>query len=516
MSHLSLNDLFAHDAKRAERFVLEAGPLFLDYSRHIATDDTFALLRALAKQQNIEAWREKMFRGERINASEDRAVLHAALRDRTQKSLLVQGIDVMPGIRATLAKMRSFCDDVRSGAHVGASGQRISDVLCIGIGGSDLGPRLVCGALKRAGTVGPQVHFVSNLDQDDFNRAVARLNGASTLVLISSKSFSTEETLSNGQLARDWLSASLGEKRALQHLFAITARPDAAREFGIAADNCFTLWDWVGGRFSLWSAIGLPIALSCGMDSFDSLLDGAHEMDQHFISAPLEKNMPVTIALLGLWYRNFWHFSTHAVVAYAHALGALPAYLQQLEMESNGKSVDRNGEAVDYATAPVLWGGVGTDAQHSFFQWLHQGTDTAPLDLIGVTNTPGISTTGRHALLAHFFAQSEGLALGAAADKTPKDSTHARSAALRACAGQFGGARPSSALVLRELDAYNLGALIALYEHKVFVQGVLWNVNSFDQWGVELGKSLASQWRTRLSSSADANDTPLLRRLRHP
>ena len=506
MSSLSLNDLFARDAQRAERYALEAGPLFLDYSRHFATDETFALLRALAQQQKIETWRDRMFRGERINASENRAVLHAALRDRSQNPLLVDSVDVMPDIRATLAKMRTFSDAVRSGAHVGASGQRISDVLCIGIGGSDLGPRLVCGALKQAGAQGPQVHFVSNLDQDNFHRAVARLNGASTLVVVSSKSFSTEETLANSQLALSWLAVSLGQERARQHLFAVTARPDVARQMGIAPENCFTLWDWVGGRFSVWSAIGLPIALSCGMDSFDSLLEGAHQMDRHFQSAPLEKNMPVTLALLGIWYRNFWHISTHAVVAYAHALGALPAYLQQLEMESNGKSVDRDGQAVDYATAPVLWGGVGTDAQHSFFQWLHQGTDKAPLDLIAVAATPGTSTAGGHALLAHFLAQGEGLARGA-----QSNVTHPLSGALRA----FGGGRPSSALVLRQLDAFNLGALIALYEHKVFVQGVVWNINSFDQWGVELGKSLAAQWRARLSLPAGADDTPLLRRLRH-
>jgi glucose-6-phosphate isomerase len=504
-SSVVLSDLFARDPKRAGRYALEAGPLFLDYSRHLITDETLALLIDLAQQQCVAEWREKMFVGERINTSEDRAALHTALRDQSSAPLIVDGTDVEPGIRATLAKMRSFSGALRRGEQRGATGKTVTDVVCIGIGGSDAGPRLVCQALRGVPESAPRVHFIANLDQADFRRATAALDGESTLFIVSSKSFVTEETLANARLASEWLLHFVSADDAPKHLLAVTARPDAALAFGIPKENCFASWDWVGGRFSVWSAVGLPIAIACGMNVFEDLLGGAHEMDRHFRTASLRENMPVLLALLGIWYRNFWHVPSHAVVGYSHPLGALTEYLQQLEMESNGKSVDRDGNAVDYATAPVVWGGTGTVAQHTFFQWLHQGTDKAALDLIAVAGSHGTLAPDQQAMLAHFAAQGEGLAFGAKSADTN---------ALREALRSFAGNRPSSSLVMASLDARNLGALLALYEHKVFVQGVIWNINSFDQWGVELGKSLAREWQAKLSRPDNANDSALLRRLR--
>ena len=505
VSGLALTDLFARDPKRAGRYALEAGPLFLDYSRHLATDETLALLVDLAQQQRVAEWREKMFGGERINSSEDRAALHTALRDKSGEPLIVGDADVRPGIRATLAKMRSFSEALRRGEHRGATGKAVTDVVCIGIGGSDAGPRLVCQALQSVPVSAPRVHFVANLDQADFRRSTAALDGESTIFVVSSKSFATEETLANARLASAWLLRFVSGDDAPKHLFAVTARADAALAFGIPQENCFASWDWVGGRFSVWSAVGLPIAIACGMNAFEDLLGGAHEMDCHFRTAPLPENMPVVLALLGIWYRNFWHIASHAVVGYSHALGALTEYLQQLEMESNGKSIDRDGNAVDYATAPVLWGGTGTAAQHTFFQWLHQGTDKAALDLIAVANPRATLALDQQAMLAHFAAQGEGLAFGAKSSDAD---------ALRKALRSFAGNRPSSSLVMGSLDARNLGALLALYEHKVFVQGVIWNINPFDQWGVELGKSLAREWQAKLSRPDGADDSALLRRLR--
>ena len=505
VSGLALGDLFARDPKRAGRYALEAGPLFLDYSRHPITDETLALLIDLAQQQCVAAWREKMFVGERINTSEDRAALHTALRDKSGEPLIAGGADVRPGIRANLAKMRSFSEALRRGEHRGATGKAVTDVVCIGIGGSDAGPRLVCQALQSVPVSAPRVHFIANLDQADFRRSTAALDGECTVFVISSKSFSTEETLANARLASEWLLRFVNGDDIAKHLFAVTARPDAALAFGIPKENCFELWDWVGGRFSIWSAVGLPIAIACGMNTFEDLLGGAHEMDRHFRTAPFSGNMPVVLALLGIWYRNFRHIASHAVVGYSHALGALTEYLQQLEMESNGKSVDRDGNTVDYATAPVVWGGTGTVAQHSFFQWLHQGTDKAALDLIAVAESRGTHPADQQAMLAHFAAQGEGLAFGAKSSDTN---------ALRNALRSFSGDRPSSSLVMGSLDARNFGALLALYEHKVFVQGVIWNINSFDQWGVELGKSLAREWQAKLSQPDGASDSALLRRLR--
>jgi glucose-6-phosphate isomerase len=506
LSGLVLSELFARDPKRAGRYALEAGPLFLDYSRHLVTDETFALLIDLAQQQRVAEWREKMFGGERINSSEDRAALHTALRDKSGEPLIVGDADVRPAIRASLAKMRSFSEALRRGEHRGATGKAVTDVVCIGIGGSDAGPRLVCQALQSVPVSAPRVHFIANLGQADFHRSTAALDGESTIFVVASKSFETEETLANGRLASAWLARFVSADDAPRHMFAVTARPDAALAFGIPKENCFASWDWVGGRFSVWSAVGLPIAIACGMKAFEDLLGGAHEMDRHFRTAPLQENMPVVLALLGIWYRNFWHFASHAVVGYSHALGALTEYLQQLEMESNGKSVDRDGNPVDYATAPVVWGGTGTVAQHTFFQWLHQGTDKTALDLIAVANNShGAHPPDQQSMLAHFAAQGEGLAFGATSSDTN---------ALRKALRSFAGNRPSSSLVMDSLDARNLGALLALYEHKVFVQGVIWNINPFDQWGVELGKSLAHEWQTKLSRPGAADDSALLRRLR--
>jgi glucose-6-phosphate isomerase len=506
---LALNELFARDSRRVQRMTLEAGALFLDYSRHLVSDETLALLRALIAQQQLGAWRERLFSGERINTSEDRAVLHTALRDRSGNALLLDGIDVMPDIRATLYKMRSFSEAVRNGSLRGATGQALRDIVCIGIGGSDLGPRLVCEALTKLPQSGPRVHFASNLDRLDLAATLAKLRANETLFIVSSKSFSTEETLANAGAARTWLVDALGPEAVTKHMVAVTAHPEAAQALGIADKYCFRFWDWVGGRFSLWSAVGLPIALAHGRDAFEALLDGGYEMDRHFQTAPWESNMPVIMAALGIWYRNFWTIPSLAVVPYAHALAALPAYLQQLDMESNGKSVDRDGRAVDYATAPLVWGGAATVVQHSFFQWLHQGTDIAAIDLIAAAGS-------QRELLAHFLAQGEGLMRGKAHAGALRDTasqTPERGELLGALRS-FPGNRPSSSIVLNQLDARSLGALIALYEHKVFVQGIVWNINSFDQWGVELGKTLAGEWRTALAAPPADSDPPLLRRLR--
>jgi glucose-6-phosphate isomerase len=492
---IHMRELFAREPGRAKNFSLEAGSLLLDYSKHRVTGTTLGLLVDLARQAEVEAWRARMFAGEHINASEDRAVLHVALRAGLQA--FPAGSDVMPLVHAAQARMRAFSDAVRSGRLLGHSGKPMRSVINIGIGGSDLGPRMLAQALWRHADAPQSVHFVANADPDDLARALAQADPQTTLFIVASKTFTTGETLGNAKLARTWLLEGLKDEDAVKkHFAAATANVKAAGEFGIAPELCFPLWDWVGGRYSVWSSVGLPLAITIGMDRFEQLLAGARSMDEHFLSAPLAANMPVLLALLGIWYANFFGAATHAVLPYAEALRELPAYLQQLEMESNGKGVDRDGERVDYATAPVIWGSVGTNSQHAFHQLLHQGTQLVPCDFL----VPAATTA---AAAENALAQAAALMSGREADLPQR---------------RFDGNRPSSTIMFKSIDPHTMGELLALYEHKVFVQGVIWNINSFDQWGVELGKeiahTLAQPDTAAATAGMDASTKALMQRLR--
>ena len=478
-----LRQLFAGDPERATRYRADGAGITLDYARQRVDDTTLRLLGDLAREMGVEAWRESMFSGERINSSEGRAVLHVALRDLDDAfGCAVDGEAVHGAVRAVLEQVYAFSDAVRGGAWTGHSGRPISDIVNLGIGGSDLGPRLVCSALAPYHD-GPRTHFVANVDGHALDEVLRAVDPQTTLFVIASKTFTTQETLTNAHSARAWLLASgAGEAAIARHFVAVSTNGQAVRAFGIDSANMFRFWDWVGGRYSLWSAIGLPIALAVGRERFTALLAGAHAMDAHFRSAPPEQNLPLLMALLGVWYHNFFAFPTHAVIPYDHRLRLLPAYLQQLDMESNGKQVTRAGVPVQWSTGPIVWGGVGTDAQHAFFQLLHQGRHIVPVDFL-VAEQPAHELAAHHRILrANVAAQAEALwrgrepAAGAAVE--PQRAFH--------------GNRPSSVLTFDRLDPATLGALLALYEHKVFVQGVLWDINSFDQWGVELGKEMAT------------------------
>ncbi|MEJ2201449.1 MAG: glucose-6-phosphate isomerase [Desulfuromonadaceae bacterium] len=467
-----------------------------DYSKNRITEETLPLLLDLAQQSGLGARIEAMFSGQRINLTENRAVLHIALRNRGGRPIYVDGVDVMPAVLAVLAKMRTFSEAVRSGSWRGFSGQAITDVVNIGIGGSDLGPLMVCEALKHYTKPDLRVHFVSNVDATHLVETLKNLDPARTLFIVASKTFTTQETLTNAWSARHWLLQALGDERAVaRHFVALSTNAEAVRAFGIDPDNMFEFWDWVGGRYSLWSAIGLSIALAVGMDRFEELLAGAFAVDEHFRSAPLAENMPVLMALLGIWYNNFFGAEAHAVLPYEQYLARFPAYLQQGDMESNGKRVTLTGALVDYATGPIIWGEPGTNGQHAFFQLLHQGTRLIPCDfLIG---TRSLNPLGQHhpILLSNCLAQAEALMKG-------KTEAEARAELERSGLSAeeinqllphklFPGNRPTNTIVYGSLNPRTLGALIALYEHKIFVQGSIWNINSFDQWGVELGKQLA-------------------------
>ncbi|HEX9687002.1 MAG TPA: glucose-6-phosphate isomerase [Burkholderiales bacterium] len=502
-SRLHLRELFARDPRRFGKFSLALDGMLLDYSKQRVTEETMRLLADLARACELEAWRARMLAGERINQTEDRAVLHVALR--AGAAVRVEGRDVTRDVAAVLADMRRFARGVRAGRTRGASGRAFTDVVNLGIGGSDLGPRLACDALKHCSRSGPRAHFVSNVDGAAITDTLERLTPATTLVVISSKTFSTQETLANARTARAWLQRKLKDKAA-RHLCAVTAEPERARAFGVPADRIFRTWDWVGGRYSLCSAVGLPVALAIGMEHFDGLRAGARAMDEHFARAPLEKNLPVVMGLLEVWNVNFLGCGARAVLPYDERLRWLPAYLQQLEMESCGKSVTREGERAGYATAPVTWGSAGTDGQHAYFQWLHQGAAVVPADFIACCQ-PHHRLRGHHqALLANFFAQTEALASGMNPEEAAAGMRAQRlpEATARALLPHrvFDGNRPTSSILLDALTPRALGALIALYEHKVFVQSVIWNVNAFDQWGVELGKSLAGRILPELVSHA--------------
>jgi glucose-6-phosphate isomerase len=507
MAGKHLRDLFASDPDRFARFSLRLDDLLLDYSKNRITEETLRLLLDLARQADLEGWRDRMFAGDRINTTEQRAVLHVALRNRSNRKVLFDGQDVMPAVNAVLARMTDFSERVRGGAWRGHTGATITDVINIGIGGSDLGPLMVCEALKPYQRADLRPHFVSNVDGAHLAHALAGLDPARTLFIVASKTFTTQETMTNAASARAWLVERLGDQSAVgRHFVAVSTNAKAVAEFGIDTGNMFEFWDWVGGRYSLWSAIGLPITLAIGFARFEELLAGAHAMDEHFRSAPLERNLPVILGLLGAWYRNFMGAGSHAVLPYDQHLHRLPAYLQQGDMESNGKSVQRDGQAVDYDTGPIIWGEPGTNGQHAFYQLIHQGTELIPADFLAAAES--LTPLGDHhdKLLANFFAQPEALAFGKTEGQARAELEREglQGEALEALVPHklFAGNRPSNAILYRRLDPMTLGRLIALYEHKIFTQGVLWNINSFDQWGVELGKQLAKVILPELAGAA--------------
>jgi glucose-6-phosphate isomerase len=505
-AHTPMRDLFAADPKRFEAFSLRAGELFLDYSKQRVNAHTMQLLLQLAREADVEGWREKMFSGQKINFTEDRAVLHIALRNRSNSPIFVDGDDVMPLVNGVLARMKAFSKAVRRGEWLGYSGKTITDVVNIGVGGSDLGPKMVCEALASYAKPDLRAHFVSNVAPSDISSTLKQLDPETTLFIVASKTFTTQETMANAHAARAWFMQAAGDDaHVAKHFVAVSTNLELVSSFGIAPENMFEFWDWVGGRYSLWSSIGLSIAVHVGFEHFEKMLEGAYAMDRHFHEAPLERNMPVIMALLGVWYANFFAAETHAVLPYGTRLRALPAYLQQADMESNGKSVDRNGETVNYSTGTILWGGNGTNGQHAFYQLIHQGTRLIPCDFIAAANTHNPLGQQHAMLLANLFAQSRALMWGrdlgeVEAEMRAQGVDEARIAEL-APHRVFEGNKPSSTIVMRDHTPYTLGMLLALYEHKIFVQGIIWRINSFDQWGVELGKQMASDILPRLSES---------------
>jgi glucose-6-phosphate isomerase len=493
-----MRELFAKDTDRFNKFSIQYKDILLDFSKNRITQETLDLLLQLARDAKIEDWREKMFSGEKINFTEGRAVLHTALRNRSKQPVYVDGKDVMPDVNRVLAQMRDFTARVRNNVWRGYTGKTITDVVNIGIGGSDLGPFMVCNALKPYSRSSMNAHFVSNIDGAHLSMTLQKLNPETTLFIVASKTFTTQETITNARSAREWfLQAARDEAHIAKHFVALSTNTAEVIKFGIDPANMFEFWDWVGGRYSLWSAIGLPIALNVGMDCFEELLQGGFEMDEHFRSAPLEQNMPVILALLGVWYNNFFDAQTHAIFPYDQCLNRFAAYFQQGDMESNGKFVDREGHRVDYSTGPVLWGEPGTNGQHAFYQLTHQGTKLVPSDFLIPMETQYPLGSHHKVLLSNFFAQPKALMHGKTADEARAELTAAGMSgdALERLVPHkvFEGNRPTNSIMFRKLDPRTLGRLVALYEHKIFVQGIIWNINSFDQWGVELGKQLAQK-----------------------
>ncbi len=507
LAGVQMRDLFAQDPQRFARFSLHFQDLLFDYSKNRITDATMTLLLALAEQAQVPDAIAAMFSGAKINNTEDRAVLHIALRNRSNRPILVDGADVMPAVNAVLAKMRRFSERVRSGAWTGYSGQAITDIVNVGIGGSDLGPKMVTLALKPYTRATLRSHFVSNVDGTDMAETLKALDPATTLFLIASKTFTTQETMTNAHTARSWLLATAQDEAAVaKHFVALSTNTAGVTSFGIDPANMFEFWDWVGGRYSLWSAIGLSIALAVGMDHFEELLSGAHAVDEYFQMTPLAENIPVIMALLGIWYNNFWDAQSHAILPYDEYLARFPAYFQQGDMESNGKSVTKAGEPVDYTTGPIIWGEPGTNGQHAFYQLIHQGTKLIPCDFIAPARSHNPIGNHHPILLANFFAQTEALMKGKTAAEVRAElrASGVSGAELETLvpAKTFAGNRPSNSILVRELTPYTLGVLLALYEHKIFTQGVIWQINSFDQMGVELGKQLAKAIEPELAGAA--------------
>jgi len=512
-----MRQLFRDDTARFDKFSIRFEGLLFDYSKNRIDDQTVRLLLELAEQAGVPDWIERMFGGGRINSTEHRAALHTALRNRSARPVWVDGKDVMPDVRRVLGLMRDFSEAVRSGRHAGHTGKQITDIVNIGIGGSDLGPLMVCEALKHYACPEPaeaakanlRAHFVSNVDGTHLAETLKKLDAATTLFIISSKTFTTQETLTNARSARAWLVEKLGSEQAVaKHFAAVSTNLKATSEFGIDRDKVFEFWDWVGGRYSLWSAIGLPIALYIGMDRFEELLSGAHEMDEHFRSAQMDKNIPVLMGMLGIWYGNFFGACANAVFPYDQYLHRFPAYLQQLDMESNGKRVDRDGNTVDFDTGMVVWGEPGTNGQHAFYQLIHQGTRMIPADFLVPMHSQNPLGEHHAILLANCFAQTEALMVGKTAEeaRAELEAQGLQGEALEALLPHkvFPGNKPTNTLLFDKLDPHTLGMLIALYEHKVFVQSVVWNINPFDQWGVELGKQLAGRILQELRDAASA------------
>ncbi|XP_004069406.1 glucose-6-phosphate isomerase [Oryzias latipes] len=511
---LNMREMFDKDKQRFSKFSVtldtDDGDLLLDFSKNLVNQDVMAMLLALAKSRGVEEARDKMFSGEKINFTEGRAVLHVALRNRSNTPILVDGKDVMPDVNQVLGKMKVFCQKVRSGEWKGFSGKSITDVVNIGIGGSDLGPLMVTEALKPYSAEGPNVWFVSNIDGTHLAKTLARLNPETTLFIIASKTFTTQETITNAESARDWFLQTAGDKSAVaKHFVALSTNSVKVKDFGIDTANMFEFWDWVGGRYSLWSAIGLSIALHIGFNNFEQLLAGAHWMDNHFCNAPLDQNVPVLLALLGVWYINFFQAETHAMLPYDQYMHRFAAYFQQGDMESNGKYISKDGSRVKYQTGPIVWGEPGTNGQHAFYQLIHQGTRMIPADfLIPAQSQHPIRNNLHHKILmANFLAQTEALMKGKTADEARRELEAAglKGEALEKLLPHkvFQGNKPSNSIVFKKLTPFMLGALVAMYEHKIFVQGVIWNINSYDQWGVELGKQLAKQIEPELQDAAE-------------
>jgi glucose-6-phosphate isomerase len=510
MADLHLREQFAADPRRFDKFSIHFNDIILDYSKNLITDETMRRLFALAREANISGWTQRMFSGKPINFTEQRPALHIALRNRSNTPIFVDGEDVMPEVNRVLAKMKRFCIKVQTGIWRGHTGKRITDVVNIGIGGSDLGPQMVTEALKPYAEGDLRVHYVSNVDGTHVAEQMKSLDPETCLFIVASKSFTTQETLTNAHTVRRWLVENLRDEAAVaRHFVAVSTNTAAVEAFGIDSANMFEFWDWVGGRYSLWSAIGLSIALYLGFEHFEALLAGAHAMDQHFLRAPLEQNLPVVMALLGVWYSSFFGAETHAVLPYDQYLHRFTAYLQQADMESNGKRIDRDGAMVDYETGPIIWGESGTNGQHAFYQLIHQGTKLIPIDFMAPVESHNPLGDHHIILLANFFSQSEALMLG-------RTEAQAREELLaKGLAGEalesllphvtFPGNRPSNSIMFSKLTPYTLGSLIAMYEHKIFVQGIIWRINSFDQWGVELGKQLAKSILNRMD-----DDEPVL------
>ena len=495
--NIQMRDLFAQDKNRFEDFHLRFNDILLDYSKNRINKETMSLLMDLAEQSGLRDWTEKMFSGEKINHTEDRAVLHTALRNRSNEPVYVNGHDVMPEVQSELEKMREYSEAVRSGQWLGFSGKPILDIVNIGVGGSDLGPVMVSEALYPYGKIGLHVHFVSNVDPSHICNTLRDLDPERTLFIVSSKSFTTQDTLMNAHTARDWLIENSRDEAAVEkHFIAVAANVEAATAFGIAEENIFKMWDWVGGRYSLWSSIGLSVAIFVGMDRFESLLQGAYEMDQHFRQAPLDENLPVVLALLGIWYNNFYDSESQVLLPYDQHLHRFPAYFQQGDMESNGKSVTRDGLHVDYATGPIIWGELGITGQHAFYQNLHQGTHLVPADFIVPIDS--LNPVGDHhtVLLANFFAQTRTLMTGKnekeARDELVAEGFSAEDVERLYPSRLMPGNKPSNTILFKALTPKTLGSLIAMYEHKIFTQGIIWQINSYDQPAVELGKKVAA------------------------
>ncbi|GAA2402139.1 glucose-6-phosphate isomerase [Streptomyces glaucosporus] len=521
LGEVHLRELFAEDPRRGERYGVQVGDLYLDYSKNLVTDETLRLLRELAEAAGVAGLRDAMFRGERINTTERRAVLHTALRAPRDAVIEVDGENVVPAVHAVLDRMSDFARRVRAGEWTGHTGRRIRNVVNIGIGGSDLGPAMAYEALRAYTDRELDVRFVSNVDGADLYEALRDLDPAETLFVVASKTFTTIETITNATSAKDWLLQGLGagEDAVARHFVALSTNTEAVAKFGIDTANMFEFWDWVGGRYSYDSAIGLSLMIAIGPDRFHEMLDGFRTVDEHFRTAPPEENAPLLLGLLGVWYGSFFDAQSHAVLPYSHYLSKFTAYLQQLDMESNGKSVDRRGEPVDWQTGPVVWGTPGTNGQHAYFQLLHQGTKLIPADLIGfarpVDTLPPALAAQHDLLMANLFAQGQALAFGKTEEEVRAEGVGEEQVPHRT----FRGNRPTTTILAAELTPSVLGQLVALYEHKVFVQGAVWNVNSFDQWGVELGKALAKRIEPALTEGArveglDASTSALAARYR--